>query len=66
MEMANPIYRHLAKLLPATIIIESFQSICIRGWGLSHSSVLNGFLTASVYIAISISVCFLAERRRRR
>ncbi|XP_035703691.1 ABC transporter G family member 23 isoform X2 [Folsomia candida] len=65
LEMSVPFYRTLAELfLPITNILKSYRSICIRGWGISHPQVANGFITASCWIVISIIITIIAEKRR--
>ncbi|CAG2164461.1 unnamed protein product, partial [Oppiella nova] len=42
--------RYVSQLLPSTLAIESLRNILLRGWGLSHSHVLIGFIMTILWL----------------
>ncbi|XP_035707989.1 ABC transporter G family member 23-like isoform X2 [Folsomia candida] len=64
LEMAPWIVRQLFVFLPITQMTKALRSICTKGWGITNPVVVTGFLPVLGWIAVSLVVIVLAERRR--
>lgn len=57
--------RIFARCLPFTICIESFRNVAVKGWGLNHLRVLDGFaITLGWILFFAILSVYLIKTKR--
>ncbi|XP_021944865.1 uncharacterized protein LOC110843212 [Folsomia candida] len=58
--------RYVFQSFPVTLMVDTFRSICTRGWDITQFNVGRGFLACAFWILLSLVVSTLAERRKRK
>lgn len=59
------LFKYISLFLPITIPILSLKSLMIRGYGLTHWDVANGFIVTYTWIAIFIAASVLLMRLKK-
>lgn len=60
LEAMDPILKKISFFFPLTLSIDAFRSITARNWGLSHPIVMQGFISITLWIFVTILVSILS------
>ncbi|XP_001950287.1 ABC transporter G family member 23 [Acyrthosiphon pisum] len=60
LEAMDPILKKISLFFPLTLSVDAFRSITARNWGLSHPIVMQGFISITLWIFVTILISILS------
>jgi len=60
LEAMDPILKKISFFFPLTLSVDAFRSITARNWELSHPIVMQGFISITLWIFVTILISILS------
>jgi len=60
LEAMDPILKKISFFFPLTLSVDAFRSMTARNWGFFHPIVMQGFVSITVWIIVTILVSILS------